>query len=184
MNLRFALVSCSFAFATLAACGGDPGSGLVSASDAEDGCRRDCEHRLECTPDPQETVESCTDDCVSDVVGWVRADAFEDIIDCSTGLACGVSDDDCLSECDPTDAHEEYEARCRAVFASCLDSEELESLCETTPMPGVDADDIGYFCLITPSIVDELTACLPEAAVCETALECLQAVLTANGIDA
>ena len=171
-----------FAFATLAACGGDPGSGPLSAGDAEDGCRRDCQHRLDCTPDPQTTVEACTSDCVADVAGWVRADAFEAVIDCTTDLACGVSDDTCLTECAPTDAHDAYEARCRAVFAACLEPAELDGICETTPMPSAD-DGVGVFCLITPSIVDELTACLPEGAVCGTAIECLQTVLETHGID-
>ncbi len=179
MNLRFAVLSLSFA--TLAACGGDPGSGAISAADAEDGCRRNCEHSQECNPDPQTTVQACTAECVADVSGWVRADAFEAITDCATGLACNASEDVCLTECVPTDAHDAYEARCRAVFAACLDPGELNGICETTPVPG--GDDAGFFCLITPSIVDQMTACLPEAAVCGTAIECIQRVLETNGID-
>ena len=165
----------------LAACGGDsggPGTGPVDPADAADGCRRNCEHRIACGS--MQVLEECTQSCVDDT-GSFRADAFEAIIDCTTALACGVSDDSCLTECVPTAAHERYEAQCRATFTPCGTAEEVDRLCETTPAPA--SGDAGILCVIIPAIMDELTACMAPGTACGAALDCIDGVVTAHGID-
>jgi hypothetical protein len=180
MNLRFAFLSLSFA--TLAACGGDsPGTGPVSAADAEDGCRAGCQRDFDCDPTSATPVEQCTTSCVAEVSGWVRADAFADITDCIADLACTASEDTCVDQCDPTDAHEAYEAQCREVFAPCsADPADINGICETTPS---GSGDVGFFCLITPSVMDQLTACIPDGTACQAGIDCIQGVLETNGID-
>ena len=179
MSTKAILLSVLLA-ATTAACGDDgPGTGPITAADAEPGCRSGCERDAMCDPEG-ETVEACTADCVSDVAGWVRADAFESITDCIAALACTASDDACVTTCSPTSAHETYEARCREVFAACGSAEEVGNLCETTPTTG---GDTGFLCLVTPAIMDEFTACIPAGTDCKTGLACIQAAAGAHGID-
>ena len=163
------------------ACGSDgPGTGPLTAAEAEDGCRADCEHRIACDPQPDQTVEACTADCVSDVAGWVRADAFEAIIDCTTALACDASDDACLAECVPTSAHDAYEAQCREVFAPCGSPEEVDGICEVSPNASTEG---GLFCLVAPSIIDEMTDCIPDGTTCQAGVACINAVAESHGLD-
>lgn len=169
----------------LAACdgGGGPGSGPLTPAQAEEGCRRDCQHDFDCDPAGQ-TVEACTASCVDDVEGVIRADAFEAIIDCFTSLSCTASDDLCIAECVPTSAHETFEAQCREVFGGCdLSADELNGICETEPMPGVSGDDVGFFCVLIPDIMVELTACIPDGTACQAGFTCMQGVLEARGVD-
>lgn len=172
-------VGLGFAFASaLLACGGGDSTGPVSMDTAQDGCAADCQHRIECgstTP-----LAECTAECVASVTGVIREDVFNDVVDCSTQLACGASNDACEALCTPTAAHDRYEAACRGVFATCLDPAELASLCSVRPTGSGDA---GFFCYVTPSIIDEFTACLPAGAACGTASTCLQNVATAHHID-
>ena len=127
---------------------------------AQDGCAADCQHRIDCgstTP-----LAECTAECVASVTGVIREDVFNDVVDCSTQLACGASNDACEALCTPTAAHERYEAACRGVFAACLDPTELNNLCSVTPTGSGDA---GSFCYFAPSIIDEFTACVPAGSV-------------------
>jgi hypothetical protein len=170
--------------ALAAACGGDdddgtgPGTGPVTPAQAEAGCGSDCEHSHGC--DATVDVAACTADCVSDVTaGWFRADAFDAIVACRTGLACGADDDACLEACRPTLSHDAYEAQCREVFAGCGTQAQIDSVCEVTPSA---VTGNGVFCLITPSIIDEMTACIPDGTGC-SGVECIAAVAEAHGID-
>lgn len=163
----------------LFACGSDgPGTGPVDPDDAMAGCMADCQHRASCgstTP-----VAECTTECVNET-GWVRADTFADLIDCFGSQACGASQDTCIAMCEPTSAHERYESTCRANLATCGTPDDVNQFCETQP---TGAGDVGFFCLATPAIMDEMTACIPAGVDCKTALACLQGVLEAHGIDA
>ena len=167
------------AFASaLLACGGGDSTGPVSMDTAQDGCAADCQPRLDCgstTP-----LAACTAECVAPVTGVIREDVFNDVVHCSTQLACGASNDACEALCTPTAAHERYEAACRGVFAACLDPTELNNLCSVTPTGSGDA---GSFCYFAPSIIDEFTACVPAGAACQTAITCFQNVATAHNID-
>jgi hypothetical protein len=185
MKLRLALFT--LALFTLVACGSDgPGSGPVSQADFNEGCRVDCEHRVECgtaTGTLEECITNCTDD-YADVSGWLRGDAYVAITECFGGLACSADTSTCLTECQPTDAHERYEAQCREVFAPCVEvPSDLDGFCETTPMPSEQGDDTGIFCLMTPAIMDQMTACIPDGTTCQAGLTCLQGVLEQVGFD-
>lgn len=166
-------------------CGGGAGTGPLTADEAEGVCTRICERDIECG-DTSQTLEMCTASCVADVSGgWLRADAFEAIGECSVALACGADDDVCLRECAPTATHEEYEAQCRSALAACVaNPSELDLICETTPMPGVDGDDLGYYCLVTPSVLEEMIGCIPDGVACAAGASCLQAVLERHGLGA
>lgn len=169
---------CAIAFVLGAlACGGGEGAGPVSMEAAEAGCEADCQHQIDCGDDTP--LADCTADCVGDVTGILRADVFADLVDCRTGLACGVSTDTCSDACEPTSTHTAYETRCRALFTPCTDgTAELDNLC------GVDGSsgDDGLLCLLNTDIIEELTACMPDGAVCADALNCMRNVLTAHGI--
>ena len=43
--------------------------------------------------------------------------------------------------------------------------------------------DAGLVCIITPDVVDELTACIPDGVTCAAATTCLQGVFAQHGID-
>lgn len=173
------------AVAALIGCGGGAGTGPISVDEAEDICRDICQRDFDCG-DTSMTVDQCTADCAAEAgAGWLRADAFEDIAACGVDLACGADDDACLRECAPTSAHEEYEAQCRTVFATCVsDPSQLNGICETTPMPGVDGDDVGFWCLVTPAIMEEMLDCIPDGTACQAGATCIQAVAESHGLDA
>lgn len=189
MTLRFATL---FALSTLlAACGGDDdgggvGSGPVTQEQYTEGCRIDCEHRVECgdTTDP---LQTCIDNCAADypeVAGWLRADATVAITQCFGELDCAANDNQCMAECIPTAAHAAYEAQCREVFGPCGASpDELDGMCETTPMPTENSDDTGIFCLMTPAVMNQMLACIPDGTACQAGLTCLEGVLNSVGFD-
>ena len=153
-----------------AACGGSGGSGPLSMQSAEDACQLLCEHQEGCdsTPDP---VEPCVAECTADFTqgNGFRADAISDYADCVADLACEINKETCLTTCSPTGAHESYEAHCRTKVTECFgaDPEHL-GLCETTPDP--NDDDIGFNCMFTPDVMNELSACFdltcPELSGC------------------
>ncbi len=176
--MRIALAFGVVFASTLLACGGGDSTGPVSMDTAQEGCAADCQHRIECGS--TEPLAACTAECVASVTGVIREDVFNDVVDCTTQLACGASDDACEALCSPTSAHERYEAACRAVFGSCLDPTELNDLCSVTPTGSGDA---GAFCYFAPVIIDEFTACVPAGATCEAAITCFQNVATAHNID-
>lgn len=158
------------------ACGGGEGAGPVSMEAAQAGCTADCEHQIECGDETP--LGDCTADCVGDVTGILRADVFADLVDCRTELACGASTSTC-NTCEPTSSHTAYETRCRELFAPCTDgSADLDNLCGVSSTSGDD----GSLCMFATNIMDELTACMPSGAVCETALGCMRNVLTSHGI--
>jgi hypothetical protein len=174
----------SLALFGLVACGGGPGSGPVSADDFREGCRIDCQHDFDCG-DTTETVDACTERCFADFpeAGWLRGDAFVAISECFAELSCTADDDSCFTECSPTGAHDRWESQCREVFAPCItEPAQLDGICEVTPMPNID-DEVGFFCLFTPAIMDELTACIPDGTACEPGISCVQAALERHNID-
>ncbi len=150
----------------------------MDADTAADYCRQGCEHDVECGTATD--VELCTSDCVGDVTGVVREDAFIDITNCFTGLECGTNDDACFAECTPTSTHEDYETRCRETLGACdLSAAEIDGICEVTPNP---AAETGFLCVITPSILEEVDACFDEPD-CTAQLTCMQTVFESNGVD-
>lgn len=160
------------------ACGGGDSTGPVSMDTAQAGCQADCQHNIDCGS--TEPLADCTTDCVGDVTGVIREDVFNDIVDCNTALACGASDDACEALCEPTSAHDRYEAACRAMFATCPDTVDVNELCSVRP---TGASDAGFFCYLTPAIVDEFTACLPSGGTCSAALSCMSGVAETRGVD-
>jgi hypothetical protein len=177
--MRILLLLCGGLLAACGDVGSGPGTGPVDPAVAADGCNRDCQHRIECGS--TQTLADCTAQCITDT-SWVRADAFEDVIACTSTRACTGSTNDCLSACVPTDAHERFEAQCRATLAACGSADEINGFCETTPDPAASGD-VGLLCLATPAIMDELTACLATGTACADANTCIQGVLAAHGID-
>ena len=166
-----------------AACGGAD-TGPVTMDEAQDVCQRTCDHDHAC--DPTSDVTTCVDECVADITGWVRADVIEAAADCEVALACDASDDSCFEDaCEPTSAHDAYETRCRERFAECgVSGTDLDSICEVTPggSSGTSGGDVGFFCVVAPSIMDDFTACFDEAD-CNAIQTCFQQVASANGID-
>jgi len=156
----------------LAACGGH-GTGPVSTDVAQDYCRDICEHDATCDPTTTETLEVCTADCVAEVSGF-REDAFVDVASCVAAQACDASNDLCLAECTPTNAHERWEARCRTRVVECGTDNPADCI---TSGPS----DAGILCLLTPSVMDDLTACWDQE--CMAIDACMGAVLDAAGID-
>ena len=174
--MRTSLVFCGL---LLAACGDvadGPGTGPVSPTAAAEGCQRQCQHDIDCGS--AQTVQACTDDCVSETM-WVRADAFETVIDCLATHACAGDEDECTALCNPTGAPERWEAQCRAVLGGC--DIDVNEACETQPDPS-QSGDVGFLCLATPAIMDELTACIPNGTACQAGLTCLQGVFQAHGL--
>ncbi len=167
----------AFSFAAvvlLAACGGGGSAGPVDTATAEDGCQLICDHEAECGS----TNATCLEDCVDEVVGVIREDAFEDITECLAALACTASDDDCLTACSPTSTHQRFEDRCREEVAACGEGAGDPDACEVTPVAG--SDDSAQFCLLATPIIEDLIACFDEAT-CDAKGECLGAVLDAAG---
>jgi hypothetical protein len=171
----------------LAACGDSndpPGPGPVTAEDAQALCGAACEREVMCDPGGSQTVEACTADCAGDVtVGWYRGDAFEALAVCIANLACTMDESACFDRCRPLEAHERFESQCRRVFAPCgFEPLELDGMCETQLGASV-ATDAGFFCLVIPSVMDELTACIPDGTACQAGIDCISGVLTRHNID-
>lgn len=169
MSLR----TCLFAslFVVAAACGGEGGAGPVDQSTAEDGCQQICDYDVACgdTADP-----ACVQECTDDVVGVFREDVFLDAVECVTALECDASDDICLTQCEPTSTHQQYEDRCREELAACgVTGDGLDESCEVTPMV---ESDIGFFCILATPIIEDLLACFDEPD-CQAIATCQQAVI-------
>lgn len=165
----------------VAACGGS-NTGPISTETAEGACGDICQHDLACDATSTQTLEQCTADCVGDVAGAYREDAVLAIASCLTELACTADDDACLAECEPTSSHDRYEERCRERGAECgATPDQLDGLCEVTPMPASSGDD-GLLCLLVPAVVDDLRACFDEPD-CATLETCFDRVLAAHGVD-
>jgi len=166
------------------ACGGDGGgagdTGPLSPAEADRGCRASCEHEVACDPTASGTFDACVSSCVADVGGGgVRTDAFEAVLACITDLACTAADEPCLTRCEPTDAHLRYEDACRTKAAECGGAgSAADALCTVTP-DGVD-DDIGFICLFTPAVVDEMAGCF--ALACADIEDCLSGVTRRYGL--
>jgi hypothetical protein len=182
-TLAWSIVSVSLAVTLAAACGGGPGTAAVTPSDAEDYCRRSCQHDVTCDPNSTQTVEQCTTDCVGELAGWARADALDAFTSCIAALECTASDDTCTrTSCSPTATHDQYETRCRELFGACGVTD-LDALCETDPATVDGGGDAGLVCYIAPAIVEELIACMGPQANCDSALSCMLAVFDSHGID-
>jgi hypothetical protein len=162
--------------AGLAGCGDS--TGPISPGDAEDGCRATCEREATCGQ-TTETVAQCTADCVADVAGGgIREDAFNDIADCIVDLVCTASEETCIMQCRPTSAHESYEDRCRVKMADCgATGTQLDQICETSPTVG----EVGFVCLFTPEVMDEMRGCLDLA--CTEISACFDTVLARYGFN-
>jgi hypothetical protein len=166
-----------------AACGGDDDDPALTLDQARDLCDRGCQHQLACGDAP--TLEACMSECVGEVddVDWLRAAAFEAITSCIASAPCGGDYDVCLGACRPAAAHEAFEAQCREVMPPCFETaEQLDRLCETTPNDTSDGFDLGYLCLPTSAIMDELTACIPDGTACPDAIACLSAAFERHDI--
>lgn len=164
-----------------AACGGGSGGGFgpgpLTEAQADELCRSNCQHDIDCGSD--QSLEACVASCVGDVVGWARADASQAILECATALACDLSDDACFAEVQPLPIHEEWEVACRSNLTECVDPTEVERLCEVTP--NLQAESVGFVSLIIAPIVEEMIGCTAESA-CQARLDCLQAVFATHGI--
>jgi hypothetical protein len=183
MTSRAALLLSLAGSLLLAACGDSPGSGPVSEEDYRAGCERSCEHRQACGT-LQDGVAACVASCVDEFpeAGWLRGDALEDVTVCQAELACDASGDQCFGACDPTGAHERYEAQCRETLSACTtNTNALDEICSVRPVAG--ASDSGLLCFIIPSIMDELTACLPAGTGCDAAGDCLDAVFERHHVE-
>lgn len=187
MKLRTALFTLALSTFSLVACGGDDvGSGPVSEEDFVNGCKADCERNFECDPTNAQPVAECNAECAgdyADVRGWLRADAFVAITDCFADLACTADEGVCLTECSPTSTHNAYETQCRKVFATCVtEPADLDGFCEVTPMPNPENDDVGFFCLITPDVIQRMLDCIPDGTACDPGLTCIQGVMQSVGL--
>lgn len=181
MNLSL-LRSCGVAalLTSAVACGSDgAGPGPLDATTRDEICQADCERKLGCEAPPTQTLAECVASCQGDLGAWVRTDVALDVFDCRAQLACGASDDACVT-CSPTDAHQRFETACRANLATC--DVNIDSFCAVSITPTTQGD-AGLVCIITPSVVDELTACIPTGVDCATATTCLQGVFQRNGVD-
>jgi hypothetical protein len=167
----------------LAACGGGSGggsgTGAIGQAEAEEYCRADCQRDIDCGTETND-LETCTQNCAGELVGWARADAIQEIFECFADLACDANDDACAAGVDPLPIHEEWEAGCIAKFTECI-PDEVEVACSASPIPG-EIDDAGFWRFIAPEIMEEVIACLDEPT-CEGGLDCVTAVLEANNID-
>jgi hypothetical protein len=163
---------------SLMACGSDePRGEPVTEAEFLAHCNARCEHQIACgdTTGPQ---NECVDRCLADfpdVAPWLRGDALLAVGECTFALACGADDGSCVTACEPTDAHERFEAQCREVMVACDLAEEAE--CEVTPAAGTE----GFLCSVTAAVMDELTACIPDGAACSDAAACLEAVIDRVG---
>lgn len=165
--------------AALAACGGDDaGPGPLATSTRDQLCQSDCERLVACEQPPTRTVAECVASCQREIGAWLRTDVALDLFACRDQLACGASDDACVV-CTPTDAHARYEAACRANLATC--DVDLDGYCEVSLVPSAPGDT-GLICVITPEVIDQMTACLPAGLDCATATACLDDVFARNGV--
>jgi hypothetical protein len=174
-------------FLFVAACGGGGGGGNTGPVDQEtaaDYCQQGCDHEHAC--DATTDVTQCVSDCVADVTDAIREDVFVAATECQTGLECNAPDtelDQCLIDnCDPTGTHEDYEAHCRARLAECdLTADDVNGICETTiAVGGADSDLVGFYCILTPAVMDELDACFDQTD-CNMVYTCFQGVLADHG---
>lgn len=157
-----------------------PGGGPVTIEQATAGCRRQCEHDLACRGGDPSEVEVCAADCATEVSGWVGVHAFGPIIECIVAVPCDQSTEQCIAACVPTATHEGYEARCRRVFAGCGAVLDVDSTCEVTPMPG---SSTGFLCLAAASIIQEMSACIPDGIACEPGRACIEDVRSRHGLN-
>ena len=167
-------------FVAMVGCGSDgAGTGPITASNAQAGCEAGCQHDKECNPTSTQTVEACTAECVAGVSGGgVREDAFEELATCLAQQACTATDDVCFATCEPTSAHDGFEAACRAKLAECgAAADSVDSACETTPSGG----DQGFLCLFTPAVMNELAACMDLA--CTAIEDCYGTVSAKYGLN-
>lgn len=169
------------AILTLAvACGGDSaGPEPLDPATRDDLCQADCARLIGCENPPTQTPAECVAGCQNDLGAWVRTDVAVDVFDCRSHLACGANDDACVT-CSPTDAHRRFETACRANLATC--DVDLDSMCLVTINPAVSGD-AGLVCILTPTIVDELTACIPTGVDCTTGLTCIDTVFANHGVN-
>ena len=167
--------------AMLVGCGSDDdtSSGPISEAAAEAPCTQLCERDVECEGD---VLEDCVGDCVVDLAGWARTDAVTTIYSCISQLECDADEE---AECGPTvaplDVHRAYEDRCRVTLGTCLESSELDSLCEVDYIEDADGD-AGVMRFLAPIVVEAMTACLVDDASCDDQLACIDDVFEQYGV--
>ncbi len=168
----------------LGACGGDalPGPEPLTREAAVAPCELLCERSATCWP--ENPSPTCVDDCVdefTDPVFPLRADAVQAFAECAVDLACGESDDGCITTCVPTDAQLAYEPRCRAAITGCaaeLDENLWADLvCDVTPAA---VSDFGALCMAAAPLIEQLDACFDLA--CEPARDCVVAILGSDAL--
>ena len=165
--VRRAFACASVVVLLSAACGSSPSDdpGALPEPEVAELCQALCQRDLGC--DPTVDVARCNSSCGtrygSDAL---RADTMRDALTCLAARACGVSDDTC-ELCTPTPTHETFEQLCRDRLASC--AVDLDQQCG------------GGVCMFRPSVVDDLTGCLPAGVSCSDATACLRDVLATSG---
>ncbi|MGE0871104.1 MAG: hypothetical protein AB7P03_21245 [Kofleriaceae bacterium] len=149
-----------------AACSGGSGTSAISETEAKSLCREWCEHEATCTPSG-DSIDECTGECVGDIVGWMRTDVVENLIECQDDLGCGGSDEGCANLCTPTSTHEAFVktcnkemARCGGTLSDCMITNEL--------------------CWIAPAIVSDIADCL--ALDCAAVESCIDDVATLHNL--
>lgn len=171
-------IGVAFALSAVAyACGGGDGNtGPLTEADATALCERGCTYDIMCGS--EQTQADCVSDCVMELSGWVRADAYESLIECQEGVACDDNDgeDACFLMVEALPIHHEWEEGCKTQLAGCSDI-------DVTTDCDVDSErDSGLFRFIAPAIMEEFIDCL-DAADCEARLTCIQTVAAKYNID-
>lgn len=192
MTRRTSLLT-ALALTTLVACfgGGDddvdgPGTGPLTDDDIRAVCQISCEKQVRCgiTTDQATCENDCFADSQTSSVDWMRADGVLAVVECQADLACdaeGPTVEACFGACTATTSHTRFETECRQTMAACWDPQQLNSNCSTSHIEGVS--DSGLMCLVLPSIMDEMTACMTDSPSCDAALTCVQGVFERHMID-
>jgi len=174
------LTKLAIAMIVAAACdggsGGSSGTMPITEAQAEEVCTTKCQGAIDCGSGQE--LGACVTSCMQIIVGWARADAVDAVFSCTAALACDASEDACIDDVLPLAIHHEWERRCRAELAECLEPAEIEGLCEASPGSG----NFGIR-FISPPIIEEMIDCL-AAPECETRFACLQDVFATYNIDA
>lgn len=175
----------------LVACfgGGDddvagPDAGPLTDDDIRAVCEISCEKQVRCGNTTDQAA--CENQCFTEgqsAGDWMRADGVLAVVQCQADLACDAGDEleACFGACEPTSAHTRFESACQEAMAGCWEPAELAANCTTHHIDGVS--DSGLMCLVLPSIMDEMTACMTDSASCDAALTCTQGVFERHMIN-
>jgi hypothetical protein len=151
---RFAVIAL---IASMAACSsGSPGDPL-HPSEANDLCRRFCEHEAACGGGD----EQCFDGCVAILAPYLRGDTFTAQYECLIDLDCGADPSACdaFATAQPLDFHLALGDSCR---------EHLD--CVTEGFCGNLVQDLRNF---NSDVIEDFSACF-DLSFCMDIEECLQ----------